>query len=288
MFEIVKNYRDNEELRHSFNELAGKTFGLNFEDWYQNGFWTDNYNPYSVVSDGRVVANVSVNHTDMEINGAVKHFLQLGTVMTEEAYRNRGLSRKIMEQIDADFDGKVDGYYLFGNDSVLDFYPRFGFRKAKEYQYAKKVSNKGEAQVKRVIMNKPESWEQLQDVMRRNVFCGRLDMVNNSELIMFYVTKFMQEDVYYHETTDTYVIAEVEGGSLFIHNVFSSALRNLDEVIALFGADIKEVTLGFVPMETEGYTVAEYHGEDCTFFIKGEELNVVETDKLRIPTLSHA
>ena len=288
MFEIIKNYRDNEELRHSFNELAGKTFGLNFEDWYQNGFWTDNYNPYSVVSDGRVVANVSVNHTDMEINGAVKHFLQLGTVMTEEAYRNRGLSRKIMEQIEVDFDGKVDGYYLFGNDSVLDFYPRFGFRKAKEYQYAKKVSNKGEAQVKRVIMNNPESWEQLQDVMRRNVFGGRFDMVNNSELIMFYVTKFMQEDVYYHEATDTYVIAEVEEGSLFIHNVFSSALRNLDEVIALFGADIKEVTLGFVPMETEGYTVTEYHEEDCTFFIKGEALNAVELDKLRIPTLSHA
>ncbi|MBE5873104.1 MAG: GNAT family N-acetyltransferase [Lachnospiraceae bacterium] len=288
MFEIVKNYRDNEELRHSFNDLAGKTFGLNFEDWYQNGFWTDNYNPYSVVSDGRVVANVSVNHTDMEINGAVKHFLQLGTVMTEEAYRNRGLSRKIMEQIEVDFDGKVDGYYLFGNDSVLDFYPRFGFRKAKEYQYAKKVSNKGEAQVKRVIMNNPESWEQLQDVMRRNVFGGRFDMVNNSELIMFYVTKFMQEDVYYHEATDTYVIAEAEEGKLFIHNVFSTTLEDLDEVIALFGADIKEVTLGFVPMEAEGYTVTEYHEEDCTFFIKGEALNVVETDKLRIPTLSHA
>ncbi len=33
MYKIVKNYRDNDALRHSFNELAEKTFGLNFEDW---------------------------------------------------------------------------------------------------------------------------------------------------------------------------------------------------------------------------------------------------------------
>lgn len=288
MYKIVKNYRDNEALRQSFNELAGKTFGLNFEDWYQNGFWTDNYNPYSVVIDGRVVANVSVNRTDMLIDGEVKHFLQLGTVMTEEAYRNQGLSRKIMEQIEADYKGKVDGYYLFGNDSVLEFYPRFGFRKAKEYQYSKKVLNTGTAQVKKAIMDNPESWKQLESVMNRNVFRGRFDMVNNNELIMFYVTQFMQENVYYHEVTDTYVIAEAEEGSLFIHNVFSAALKSLDEVIALFGEDIKEVTLGFVPMETEGYTVAEYHEEDCTFFVKGEALNVVEMEMLRIPTLSHA
>ena len=137
-------------------------------------------------------------------------------------------------------------------------------------------------------MDRSESWEHLQAVMLRNVFCGRFDMVNNKELILFYVTKYMQESVYYHEATDTYVIAEAEDGSLFIHNVFSSTLKNLDEVIALFGEDIKEVTLGFVPMETEGYTVAEYHEEDCTFFVKGEALNVVERDKLRIPTLSHA
>lgn len=69
MTEVIKNYRNNNELRHSFNELAGKTFGLNFEDWYQNGFWGDNYNPYSVVKDGKVVANVSVNKTDMLIDG---------------------------------------------------------------------------------------------------------------------------------------------------------------------------------------------------------------------------
>ncbi len=28
----------------------------------------------------------------------------------------------------------------FANDSVLDFYPKFGFKEAKEYQYSKDVT----------------------------------------------------------------------------------------------------------------------------------------------------
>lgn len=288
MCEVIKNYRDNAALRQSFNELAEKTFGLNFEDWYQNGFWGDNYNPYSIVVDGKVVANVSVNKTDMAIDGQIKHFLQLGTVMTDEAYRNQGLSRKIMEQIAADYDGNVDGFYLFGNDSVLDFYPRFGFRKAPEYRYAKKVSNVGACQLEKVIMDNRAAWELLVNVMKQNVFHGKIDMVNNPELIMFYVTKFMQDNIYYHKPTDTYVIAEVDGENLYIHNVFSVSLSELDAVIALFGGEIKEVTLGFVPVDTEKYEAMEFHEEDCTFFIKGEELAVMEKERLRIPSLSHA
>lgn len=61
---FVKDYRSNDELRASFNELVKKTFGLDFEDWYQNGYWTEKYNPYSMVENGKVIANVSVNLTD--------------------------------------------------------------------------------------------------------------------------------------------------------------------------------------------------------------------------------
>lgn len=288
MYELIKNYRNNDELRKSFNELAGKIFGLNFEDWYQNGFWGENYIPYSIVEDGKVISNVSVNQTDMLLDGEVKHFLQLGTVMTDEAYRNQGLSRKIMDEIEKDYNGKVDGIYLFGNDGVLTFYPKFGFEQSTEYIYSKQVSNSGNCQLEKVIMDNPIAWKQLENVMDNNVFRGRFDMVNNNALIMFYVTKFMQECVYYHKETETYVIAEIEGEDAFIHNVFSKKLEDLNAVIELFGADIGNVTLGFVPKETEKYHVTEYHEEDCTFFIKGEVMSVVADEKLRIPSLAHA
>ena len=38
-YKIIKGYQEKEEHRNSFNQLAGQTFGLDFEPWYQRGFW---------------------------------------------------------------------------------------------------------------------------------------------------------------------------------------------------------------------------------------------------------
>lgn len=83
------------------------------------------------------MANVSVNIIDIEIQEQVKRYIQIGTVMTDCNYRNKGLSRKLMDKILQDWKDKCDAIYLYANDSVLDFYPKFGFIKAMEYQYSK-------------------------------------------------------------------------------------------------------------------------------------------------------
>lgn len=285
---IMKNYCSNNLLRHSFNKLAQKTFDLDFEDWYQNGFWGDNYCPYSVIIDGNVAANVSVNRTDLRIDGHIKHFLQLGTVMTDKPYRNQGFIRLIMEEIEKDFREKTDGIYLFANDTVLDFYPKFGFRPSFEYQYSKQTNYMEENQFEQIVMAHPAAWTMLLDAINHNSFHGKFDMTNNPALIMFYVTKFMQKNVFYHRKTETYVIAELEGKKLFIHNVFSRTLDDLETVMELFGNCTDQVILGFVPADTKGYTVEKFHEEDCTLFVKGDALGIIESEKLRIPSLSHA
>ena len=97
--ELLKDFRDNDSLRASFNALAKETFGLNFEDWYQNGYWTDRYNPHSVVVDGQVVSNVSVNQTYFEVEGKVLRFLQLGRFKAHLSIKV--ISKIISKKIDA-------------------------------------------------------------------------------------------------------------------------------------------------------------------------------------------
>lgn len=48
--EFIKGYQKDDKLRESYHELSQKIFGLNFEDWYQNGYWKENYIPYSIVN----------------------------------------------------------------------------------------------------------------------------------------------------------------------------------------------------------------------------------------------
>ena len=285
--ELIHGYRNDKNLRDSFNALAEQTFGLNFEGWYQNGFWGDNYDPHSIVIDGEVVSNVSVNRTDLMIGGRRYRILQLGTVMTAEHCRGKGYGRAIMDYIEKAY-ADADGIYLFANDTVVDYYPRFGFRPAVEYACRKAVTQTGENRTEQVVMDNRESWERLAEAMERSEFREGCPMAGNPGLIFFYVSFFLQEAVYYIPHLDAWVIAEPEEGSLTIHNIFAGAGVTIDDVVAAFGADVKEIVLGFSPESPDGWEIEEIHEEDTHFFVKGAVFAEFEAKKLRIPSLSHA
>lgn len=287
MVQILKGYRHDAALRASFNALAEKTFGLNFEGWYQNGFWGDNYSPYSVFMDGKIVANVSVNKTDMAVDGKRRRLYQLGTVMTDPDYRNRGYIRAIMEVVERDIaDG--DGVYLFANDSVLDFYPKFGFVRGTEHVCEKDVCQTGESIMECVVMDNPDAWARLRMAMEKSVVQSACQMMDNPELIFFYVSQFMQENVYYCAALDAWAIAEIEDGTLTLHHVFCPRKVSLDDVIAAFGGAVRRVVLGFTPLDTTGFTSRILCEEDSTFFVRGEGFADFDMRRLRIPSLSHA
>ena len=284
---IIHGYRDNKGLRDSFNRLAEQTFGLNFEGWYGNGFWGDNYDPHSIVHDGEVVSNVSVNCTDLMFSGKRYRILQLGTVMTAEHCRGRGYGRAIMEYIEKEY-ADVDGIYLFANDTVVDYYPRFGFRPAEEYAYRKDVSQTGGNRAEQIPMDNAESWSKLAAAMEKSEFREGCRMVDNPGLIFFYVSQFMQEAVYYIPHLDAWIIAEQEDGVLTIHNIFADEKVTIDDVVAAFGAEVKQIALGFAPEKAEGWQIERLQEEDTHFFVKGAVFEEFETKKLRIPSLSHA
>ena len=53
---LVKDYRDNDKLRESLNDLTEATFQFDFKGWYNSGYWRDKYIPYSIVCDDKVIA----------------------------------------------------------------------------------------------------------------------------------------------------------------------------------------------------------------------------------------
>ncbi len=329
-FIIEKNVRDNPKLRQSFNRLALQTWGFDFEDWYQNGYWGTRYIPYAMVCQGQVVANVSVNLMTFAGPDGIHRYIQLGTVMTSPEYRLRGLSRRLMEEIDRDYEGKAEGFYLFANDSVLDFYPRFGYRAVKETGYSmalpagtaeagggaahNNAGNRsmqepfstgiGSAQTRassrigsfalqrpcarRVSVKTPGERMALEQAIARSAVCGRFDMRENPGLILFYVTKFMQENVYVIPSLDAYVIAEAEDDTLLLHGIFAPSPVDPALAAAAFGRGFRRLQLGFTPADPSGYTGSAVQEEDTTLFIRGAWLEGFEGEAKRFPTLSHA
>lgn len=288
---IVKAYREDTDLRRSFNRLAGEIFGLDFEDWYQGGYWGDGYIPYSVVIGGEVAANVSVNRMVFESapNPGAKperlHLIQLGTVMTKPEYRNQGMIRALMQEIEKDYGEKTDGFYLFANDQVLDFYPRFGFRMEKETGYSKAVRNNGEQRAVPVSVAQEE--KRIAEAVRTGVCHGAFDMVQNVGLIMFYLTKYMRNSVYYIGDDRAYVIADIEDGRLFLHQVIAQESVDTDRIVQAFGRKIHHVTFGFTPSDRYGCEKNEVREDDTVLFCKGRAFNGWKGEG-RFPSLSHA
>lgn len=232
---IVKGFKDNTQLRKSFNNLASSTFGIDFEEWYKKGYWTDKYEPHSIVIDDKVISNVSVNQIDLYINGDKKQGLQIGTVMTHPDYRGRGLSKKLMDYILKQYEGKYDVMYLFANQTVLDFYPKFGFKRMEEYQYYLTYKPVGTlaASIQHLNgKNEKDSHFIYEFCKERAPVSKQFGSVNTQELFMFYCIYIFSEDIYYLDDLDVLLIFKHEGEVLHLFDIVSNKEVNIIEVIA--------------------------------------------------------
>lgn len=290
------NIKDNDAWRRSFNELTQQTFCFDFEDWYAAGHWGEMYIPHVLCDGDKVITNVSVNLMQFDVQGVKKNYIQIGTVMTDEAYRGQGLNREIMERILEEYVGKADGIYLFANDSVVNYYPKFGFKPAKEYEYYMTCEKKAEAYtLKKVDAEDQEQCEELYELIRKDA--GASDKRNENDgmymsenlgLYQFWIAAGFGEDLFYIPETGNYAAAKVDGAVLRIHQIFGKQQVDIARLAASFGEAVKEVVLEYTPAHKEAFLVREHKEEDCTLFILGEDLERVEGEKMMFPVMSHA
>lgn len=303
-YQYKVDVKQEDTLRESFNALTRNTFGFDFTDWYAAGHWGEWYIPHVLLDGDNVISNVSVNLMQFDLGGVKKNFIQLGTVMTKETCRGQGLNRQIMERILAEYAGKVDGIYLFGNDDVVNYYPKFGFKPAKEYEYyldrqALQAENADEItpyRLQHVELNDAAQAEQLYTYMKEYSVCTAalnqndgLYMNENISLYQFWLAAGFGDSVYYLPETGNYVIAEMDDSTLRIHQIFGKQRVDIIRFSAAFHDQaVNEVVLGYTPARHDGFLLREHKEEDCTLFILGDDLMCIEQKKLMFPVLSHA
>jgi predicted N-acetyltransferase YhbS len=284
----MKGNGKNKKYRTSFNALTEKTFGFNFEHWYEEGHWKDQYIPYSLLDGDKVISNVSVNLMNFNILGKTKLLIQLGTVMTDEKYRKQGLNKVLLNKVIADWQSKCEYIYLFANDSVLDFYPKFGFHKIQQYQCIKNIIKTDKTKIAAKLNMEEESAKNLvYHLANKSLPYGPISMIGNGELIMFYCNLFMKENVYYLPEYKAVVIAAYNTKVLEIFGILCEQELDLDTIIEhLATYETRSVKLYFTPQEAESYSVQPIEEED-TLFILGEDSSLQNMKYFMFPVLSH-
>ncbi|MBC9915139.1 GNAT family N-acetyltransferase [Chitinophaga varians] len=287
-YTYIADIKDNNPVRLSFDQLSVQTFHLSFEPWYQQGYWDHSCVPHVLMDGDTVVANATVNVLRVRWQNEEKTWLQLGTVMTHPDYRHQGLSRWLMDKIFEEWKGKYDVMFLFANEKVLDFYPKFGFVPASEYQYHTQALTPQSAKIRRLDMdNIADTALLLRKYARSNRFAA-LTVTAPAGLLMFYCTQFMKTCVYHLEETDVVAVVEHEDGVMTCHDIFGDTRQSLHHILSvLMEKDTRQIKLGFTPKDTSGFTMLPLKTEDLTLFVRKGKQDLFAGNQLMIPTLAH-
>lgn len=291
--ELVSNYMRDDTLRHALNDLTKKTFWFDFEDWVTGGYFEGDYIPYSFIEDGKIISNVSANRMIFLQNGVKKNYIQIGTVMTDEAYRRQGLAKKLIEHVVKQYKDSCDGFYLFANLDAVDFYDKCGFSRGIEYRYSvkKEYCKKQSTGESFVLVDAADQQmkQKYMDMVRHSAVQSSMEQINKFGLQMFYTADL--DSVYYAKDLDCFIVAEMEEETLLLQSVLCKHRVPLLQILQRVEMSYQTCRLGFTPCEDDAELckAEPYDGEgDYRLFYLGKELENIKKQKVYFPELSHA
>lgn len=203
----------------------------NFARWIEWGCWDDDYRAFAWFEGSTVVAAASAMRMRLLVDGRPIAGWQLGAVGCRPQHRGRRLARRVMQAALAHCGD--DPVLLFGNPSVADFYPRFGFVPCASHAF--------EAPHRVEPAGDPAPVLDVADPAVR----ARLDRLCADGPPMtarFGATAFGKVVAWYHANglarplralhDGLWVAAAVEGDTLHVDGIFATAPRELAPVLA--------------------------------------------------------
>ena len=276
--QILFNNQNNKEYQAMLNSLLKDVF-FDFQFWYDLDLWDENYESYSMFENGEIVSNICVFKTQILCDGTQYPALSVGAVATKEEYRGRGLARSLMEHIIEKYEGTP--MYLFANEDVVNFYPKFGFKRVSEKLPVCHCEINNDNKPKKIQYNDPKVWDY---VCKRVNYSQKLDCLNSASINIFHIySGYLKDLIYEIPELDTLVIAEQKNASLKLIGVFS--LREIDfSDLAKYlpFRNVEKVEFGFMPYWSElEYEMQIY--ETDPIFIRGI---TCELGDVKFPELS--
>lgn len=274
--------------------MANLVFKVDFHPWYDKGCWTDKFICYAYADKGQVIANVSVNEMKLIIHGEEKRAIQIGTVMTHPYYRGQGLIKKLMNHVLERYQDACDFIYLFANDTVLDFYPAFGFQSVQEYKYILDTATlpqhlpTGLHPYRKLDIHQANDFPLLQVFATDGIsYAKTIDVRDNAHLRMFYFLIALPDCIYYLAKYDAIMLFQQSGNQLHLFAVISRKKQSLEAMISsIISPETKEIRFHFIPdLKNAELRVEKITGEDVLFV---RPLVDFQTAYPLIPLTSHA
>jgi GNAT superfamily N-acetyltransferase len=232
------------EYKRLFDELMTAVFGLNFQAWHAGGWWNSDYTCHSIVEEGQMLANASTYRMDLLIGGEKRTWLQIGAVATRPERRGQGLSRRLLEHIL--FQSPDVPMFLIANPSVLDFYPKFGFRRLLDRApFIECDLPPSSAGLERLTAGGARVGEML---TRRACFSNVLDCANAAPIQFFHLLLEYPHSLYEIPSLGALLVAEQSANVLRLVDVCATRTVTMEDILPhLDFPGVDRIEFGFNP-----------------------------------------
>lgn len=234
-FQIKEHYRDDDTFREAYFRFVSRVFSTaDFREWYARGCWPGEYNPVSIVVGDEVVSNISLSRMSLLIDNRPVSGIQLGAVGTVKEYRGRGLSRLLMEYVMEKHADTADVLFLFGNDDVVDFYPRFGFEPHGESVFVReRAIPKSRFAGRRLDVVSSDDWALLSDrIARRSPLTRLFGAVSYDFVTLWHVLNLHPRHVWYVKEYDLVAIVSEREGVAHVWDLIFSEPVDIERALA--------------------------------------------------------
>jgi predicted N-acetyltransferase YhbS len=256
----------------AFIDYVPKLFPrASFRRWYGLGGWNEDYVAFSIADGTDIVASASLQRMSIVLRGKWLTGWQLGAVGVLPQWRGRGLQRQIMQRLLGSIDER-DIVFLFANDTVLDFYPLFGFKRVIESVFAAEYDVKPASEPLRALsIDRAEDLALLARVAATAAPTTReFGARDYGGVLLWYWANFYDGCFYYCEAEDAIIVAELDGATLRICDVLARAPIDLRSYLPRVAKDAAQrVEFGFTPGAwwPDARVIADY--TDSPLFVRG-------------------
>jgi ribosomal protein S18 acetylase RimI-like enzyme len=248
---LIYDYKNNDQYRLSFNRLINQSFNLNMEPWYRYGFWDDKYVCYSYAAGDEIVSNISACKMELIINHEMKTAVQLCAVTTHSDYRKRGLAKDLMIFVLEKYEKEVDFIFLCGNKTVIDFYPKFGFKPIIESKYEMSINicEPSEASIRKLDATDMEDIDFVSHFASlRWPISAIVGVENFRNYLMFGFQTSFSDCFYYLEEDDVLIVFRQIDKILHIYDIVGKKPIHLENLIGkIAGKGVERIVFYFTP-----------------------------------------
>lgn len=242
----IKGYQLDDNLMNSFYKFTQQIFEFDLVAWKNAGHWGKDYELHTLVNDGSIIANISACIMHLQIAGKSIPAVQLGSVGVLPEFRGQGLSRILLEKVLSEYQ-QYPLILLFANRSVLDYYPKFGFKQVKENVMQIDVANQ-DREVKTAVKINIGAQELKQMLAAKLQGSSIIDARGNAAVYWFHLLYNYSENLYYIGDKNVIFIAKYQDESVTIIDVLAEDAVRFDEISSfILKKDTKTVYFGFTP-----------------------------------------